>query len=103
MADGLSLRDLLSHPASKATGLVALLGGILKLPLLAAIWAGLWGQLGTAFTVVSIFGFTVAPEVSFVPTQGAKVLALSLAALYGLKKLLDVVRGIRARVKEVQE
>lgn len=96
----LSLGEIIAHPASKATALVGVLGGVLKLPLLAALWAGLWGQLGTLFTVTSIFGFTVAPQVSFVPTEGSKVVALVAAGLFATKKLIDAGRGIRKRLNK---
>ncbi|WP_338740382.1 hypothetical protein [Haloplanus salilacus] len=96
----LSLREVVGHPASKATAVVGLLGGLLNLPVLGAIWAGLWTQLPTVFTVTSIFGFTVAPELSFIPTQTAKVVALLVAGLYVLKKLLDVLRGVRTRIND---
>jgi len=99
----LSLREFIAHPASKATALVGVLGGLLNPPVLGALWGGLWAQLGTVFTVLSIGGFTVAPEVSFLPTQAMKVAALVVAALYGLKKLLDVGRGLQRRVQEASE
>lgn len=101
MAD-LSLGEIIAHPASKAAAVVGVLGGLLNLPVLGAIWAGLWTQLPTVFTVTSIFGFTVAPELAFVPTQTAKIVALVVAGLYVLKKLLDVLRGVRTRINDTQ-
>jgi hypothetical protein len=99
----LSLREFIAHPASKATALVGVLGGVLNMPVLGVLWGGLWAQLGTVFTVLSIGGFTVAPEVSFLPTQVMKVAALVVAALYGLKKLLDIGRGLRSRVQKARK
>jgi len=99
----LSIREIIAHPASKATALVGVLGGVLNLPLIGALWGGLWAQLGTVFTVTSLFGFTVAPEIAFIPTQGARVAALIAAGLYGLKKLLDIGRGLQRRVQETRE
>jgi len=98
----LSFWEIIAHPASKAAAMVGVLGGLLNLPVLGAIWAGLWTQLPTVFTVTSIFGFTVAPELSFIPTQTAKIVALVVAGLYVLKKLLDLLRGVRARINDAQ-
>jgi hypothetical protein len=102
VADGLSLREFLTHPASKATALVGVLGGLLNFPVLAALWAGLWGQLPTVFTVSSLLGFTVAPSVEFIPTDTAQAVALVVAGLFVLKKLLDLLRGVRARIDDAQ-
>jgi len=96
----LSVGEIIAHPVSKATALVGVLGGVMNLPLLAAIWATVWGQIGTVFTVTSIFGFTIAPEVPAVDTELAKMLALVAAGLYATKKLLDVLRSIRSRVND---
>lgn len=96
----LSLRGIIAHPVSKATALVGVLGGVMNLPVLAAIWATVWGQIGAVFTVTSIFGFTIAPEVPAVDTELAKIVALLAAGLYATKKLLDVLRSIRARIND---
>ena len=59
MAPSLSLRGVIAHPASKATAVVGLLGGLLNLPVLAALWGGLWTQIGTVFTVMIVIGVGV--------------------------------------------
>jgi predicted metal-binding membrane protein len=98
----LSLREIAAHPVSKATAVVGVLGGALNLPVLAAIWTTIWAQIGTVFTVTSIFGFTIAPEIPAVDTELAKIVALLAAGLYAMKKLLDVFRAARARINETQ-
>jgi|GEM_PF-2731476 len=98
----LSLRGIIAHPVSKATAIVGVLGGVMNLPVLAAVWTTIWTQIGTVFTVTSIFGFTIAPEIPAIDTELAKIVALLAAGLYASKKLLDVLRAVRARINDTQ-
>jgi hypothetical protein len=98
----LSLKEWLAHPATKAMGIVGVTGGVLHLPLVAALWTGFWGQLGTIFTLVSVGGFTIAPRVDFINEEIATAVALTVAALYGLKKLLGVYRGFRNSIDNTE-
>lgn len=89
MKGNISLGDLARHPLSLATAFVTAVGALLHLKLLGAAAGALWASIGTLFTGVSIFAFTVAPEVGLSSGQLQLVqgVALFLATAYGVKML----------------
>jgi len=92
-----SLREIVSHPASYASGIVALLGGVLQLPLLTEIWSWLLVQAPQLFGGVSIFAFTVAPEISPELASWLKPIAIALAIIAGGKRLYSSAKSLRER------
>lgn len=84
----MELKQLLTQPAAVATAL----GGAL-LQLLGVTWIDpfigvLFANIGTLFTALSISGFTIAPEVAWLPEDTLTTLTLVAAGVYVLK-LLD--------------
>lgn len=94
----ISLRDWIRHPTTKALAVVGVFGGLLKLPLLAALWAALWANLGTLFPAISITAWTIAPEVPEIPTEPVQVVALGLGGLFVAKMLSKVARNAYDRI-----
>jgi hypothetical protein len=94
----LTLREVVQHPATIASAVVATIGGLLNLPVLSAFAAVAWAKAGTLFTVLSIGGFTVAPRVEFLPEGPLTVLALGGAGLYVLKLLYGVFQNLDTRL-----
>jgi hypothetical protein len=80
-----SLEAIAGHPIAKATGVSALVGVVLKLPLLVAILATVWTQVGTLFTALSVTAFSIAPKVPFIPTGLAQNTALVVGGLFVVK------------------
>lgn len=74
--DRLTLATLTRHPLTFAAALVGVLGGVLKLPVLAGVFGALWASLPGLATVLPIAAFTVAPRVDFLPTRPLEVAAL---------------------------
>lgn len=55
--------------------------------LVTALLFTIWQQSGTLFTVTSILGFTLAPEVDLLPTGALRTLALAFGAVFVLSLL----------------
>lgn len=92
-----SIEDLLSDPIAVVMGLFASVAGALNLDVLLVVFDGLWASIGTLFTSVSIFAFTVAPNISVSASvvNGLETVAIALAVMYALKKLFDVIDNIK--------
>ena len=90
----LTLRGVVSHPATVASTVVAFVGGFLNLPVFGAFATVAWAKAGSLFTVLSIGGFTLAPRVPFLPETELTILALVGAALYGAKLLYGVYQNL---------
>lgn len=97
-SDDLSLREAVTHPASLATVLTGFLGGLMHLPLVAGLWAALWGSLGSLFPAASIAAFTLASEVPWLPREPLVIIALVLGALYVLKLLSKAYKKFQANL-----
>jgi hypothetical protein len=84
----MEIKELLTEPKAVATAT----GGAL-LQLLGVTWVDpvasvVIANIGTVFTALSISGFTIAPEVAWIPEGALTKLTLLAAAVYVLK-LLD--------------
>lgn len=53
----LSIRGFAKHPATVATSAVAVLGGLLHLPLLASLWSGFYATAGSLFGALAVLSF----------------------------------------------
>ncbi|AJF26819.1 MULTISPECIES: hypothetical protein [unclassified Haloarcula] len=95
------LKTVSRHPLAKATGVSALVGIIIKLPLVVALVGTLWAQLGTLFTAFSVTAFSIAPRVPFIPTGIAQNTALVIGGLFVVK--LVVVKVLHSFYKEIQK
>jgi hypothetical protein len=94
----ITLREVIAHPATLASTVVAFIGGILNIPILEALIAVLWAKAGSLFTVLSIGGFTLGPRVPMIPEGPLTTLAIIAGVLYGVKVLYGVVQNFEERV-----
>jgi hypothetical protein len=93
----LSLRAFLSRAETKAVGAVALLGGVLKLPLFAAAFGALWATAGDAFTFLALAAFTIAPRVEFLPEGPLTVIAILTGSIVLIKRGRTWIRSFLER------
>jgi len=94
----ITLQEVIRHPATVASSIVAVVGGLLNLPLLNALVAVAWAQAGSLFTVLSIGGFTLGPRVAFIPEEPLTILAIGAGLLYGAKRLYGVYQNFETRL-----
>jgi len=95
-----SLKAVSRHPLAKATGVSAVVGALIKLPLLVALVGTVWAQLGTLFTAFSVTAFSIAPRVPFIPTGIAQNTALVIGGLFVTK--LVVVKVLHSFYKQIR-
>lgn len=100
-----SLKHYITHPYAATTailGALATLLGVVPLDPLLAFLGAIWATSGTSFTTVSIFAFTVGPEVQslepYLPVL--RGLAVGLGVLYGIRKLLTLIDRFKENLKE---
>ncbi|MBV0925017.1 hypothetical protein KTS45_12500 [Halomicroarcula limicola] len=94
----MTLSESLRHPASLATAVVGAGMSIVKFPLLLELGHWLATSSGSLFTVASIFGFTIAPEVDAIPAELLKPVALALGAIYAASKLYRALKNLSETV-----
>lgn len=87
----MGLRNAFRHPLSVAAGAVSLVAGVIQFPLLFDLGHWLVSSSGTLFTAFSIFGFTIAPNVDWLPTSLLEPVAIGLGFIYGLSRLYRAV------------
>lgn len=83
----LSIRDILTHPLTTASAVIATVGGILKVPVLHAVFLVAWNNAGALFAATSVSATTLAPELSFLPSEPLLVAAILTGILFVLTKL----------------
>lgn len=96
----MSMKDILTQPIAVATAT----GGAL-LQLLGVTWIDpfasvLLANIGTLFTALSISGFTIAPEVAWIPEDTLTTLTLIAAAVYVLKLLDSFADQLKERLND---
>jgi|GEM_PF-6198205 len=96
----MELRELLTQPVAVATAA----GGAL-LQLLGVTWLDpavsvLFANIGTLFTALSISGFTIAPELAWLPEDTLTTLTLIVAGLYVLKLLDSLADQLKQRLND---
>jgi hypothetical protein len=94
----MSIKELLTQPVAVATAT----GGAL-LQLLGVTWIDplasvLFANIGTLFTALSISGFTIAPELAWLPEDTLTTLTLVAAGLYVLKLLDRLADQLRQKL-----
>lgn len=92
--------EIVTHPWTTATVVIGVVGGVLQVPLVAALWDVLWSQAGALFAALSVTGFTLAPEVPWLPTQTIQVAALVAGGLFVLTRLHKVWTALREQLLE---
>lgn len=86
----LQFRELIRHPITLAIGGFASATTLVQIKALTIIGAYFWAHLGEVFTITSLAGFTVAPNVAFVPEGPLIVFAVLTGIAYGVKKLYEM-------------
>ena len=94
----MSVREVLTDPLTVALSSAAALMHMLGVGWIEAVVAVVWTQLPTIFTVLSISGFTLAPELSWLPEEPLTAAALVVAGLYVVKLSDDVIDQIQERL-----
>ncbi|TKX82047.1 hypothetical protein [Halorubrum sp. SD626R] len=84
----MELRELLTEPKAVATATGGALLQLLGVTWLDPVASVVVANIGTVFTALSISGFTIAPEVAWIPEGALTKLTLLAAAVY-VVKLLD--------------
>ncbi|MEA5387237.1 hypothetical protein VB779_09355 [Haloarculaceae archaeon H-GB11] len=96
----MGLTEYLRHPASMATAVVGFTASILHFPFVWDLGGWLVGSAGTLFTGVSVFAFTVAPEVAWLDAELLKPIAIGLGVIFGLSKLYSAGKNLTNSVDE---
>jgi uncharacterized metal-binding protein len=84
----MNVKELLTKPVTVATSAGVGLAHGLGITWLDPLVSVLLANLSTLFTALSITGFTIAPEVAWLPEETLTTLALVVAGLY-VATLLD--------------
>lgn len=71
---------------------------LLQTKVLTIISLYLWGHVGELFTILSLAGFTVAPQVGFVPDEPLVVAAIITGVLWGGKKLYEMGTELKQKL-----
>jgi hypothetical protein len=82
----LTLSEFFGRAETKAFALVSVLGGVLKLPLLVAVFSSIWGTASELFAFIAIAAFTIAPRVEFLPETSLTVVALLVGGIVAIKR-----------------
>ncbi|AGF91284.1 hypothetical protein DJ71_09250 [Halorubrum sp. E3] len=94
----MDLTDILTQPVAVATAaggaLLQLLGVTWLDPFVSVVLA----NIGTLFTALSISGFTIAPEVAWLPEDTLTTLTLVAAGVYVLKLLDSFADQLKQRL-----
>lgn len=80
-----TLKEVLKHPWTVATSAVAVLGGILKVPLLLAAWQGLFATADALFGTLAALLF-LADYVSFIKSDWIIPPAVVVVVIVALKR-----------------
>lgn len=96
MAD-LSVSDILRHPATAATSVTALLGGLLHLPLLEAVWASFYGSAGGLFGALAVLSF-VAEHIPMLQTSWVIVPMVVVGGIVFYQRITDWVDSFRSNL-----
>lgn len=100
----MDLQQLVRHPAALASGVTSLVVGIVStiagIPLVSELTGWLATNALGMFSGVSIFAFTVAPEVGVSPELKSAIqsLALALGIVAGVVRLYGPLKNLKERV-----
>lgn len=95
-----SFRETLTHPITGLTAAFAFVANVLSIPFVDAIWAVLWNNAGTLFTVLSVSGFTLAPKVPWLPGEPLTIAALVAGALFVATQLDKLAEAFADRLDQ---
>lgn len=93
-------REVVTHPIATASALVALVASVLNVPFIDAVVGVAWANAGTLFTVLSVSGFTLAPEVPWLPAEPLTIAALVAGALFVATQLDKLAESLTERLED---
>jgi hypothetical protein len=93
-------RDVLTHPITTASAIFAVVANVLSLPFIDAVWSVAWSNAGTLFTVLSVSGFTLAPEVPWLPAEPLSIAALVAGTLFVATQVRKLWMRLNDRLEE---
>lgn len=95
-----SFERILLHPITTASAVFAFAANFLNITLIDAVWAVLWNNAGTLFTVLSVSGFTLAPNIPWIPGNPLNVAALLAGALFVATQLNKLAEAFAERLDQ---
>lgn len=84
-SDSLSLAQFAKHPVTVATSVTGVLGGVLKLPLLAAVWGSFYATADPLFGALTILSL-MSEHIDFVPKDWVLPAMLAVGAVVFYKR-----------------
>lgn len=94
----MTLKDLLTQPVTIATSAGLAIAHVLGIAWIDPLVSVLLANIPTIFTVFSISGFTLAPEVAWLPEETLTTLALVAGGIYVLTLVDRVIDQIQERM-----
>ncbi len=95
-----TLSDVVRSPVTWAAGLIPIAGKFAGVPVFMAMFDVIWANAGTAFTVASVAGWSLAPEFSFIPEGPLSILALAMGVIFLAKKGSELTDAVEDRLDE---
>lgn len=86
----MTITDIVRHPVTLVVGGFSAATTLLNVKALTIVGAYFWGHIGELFTVLSLAGFSVAPNIAQVPDDPFVVAAVVAGIVFGLKKLFEM-------------
>lgn len=93
----LTTSDIVRHPLSLATGAFGIATTLLNVPAVDIIATYLWMNVGELFTVLSLAGFTVAPNTGL-PEEPLTVAAVVAGIAFATKKIWEMATELRTKL-----
>jgi uncharacterized metal-binding protein len=94
----ISLREFVRHPATLASSVVGVLGGVLQLPFFLAAWDALVATSGQLFGTLSLFTFTLGPRVEWLPEDTLVTLTIVVGIVAGGARLWSWFQRFRGEI-----
>jgi len=102
MTGNLTLRGIVNHWVTKASAAFTAGSMLFHVKALDVIALYVWANIGEFFTIVSLAGFTLVPQIPAIPEKPFVIAAVVTAVLYILKKGLEMYRGLNHELETDQ-
>ncbi len=86
----ININGIVQHWATKLTTAVTALTALLQPEALGIVGNYLWVHIGEVFTITSLAGFTVAPNIAQIPEDPLMIVAIGTGVAWGGKKLYEM-------------
>jgi hypothetical protein len=98
----ISLQEAIRHPVTIVSSGLAAASQLFQIPFIDALVAVVWTQISVIFTSVSVFAFTVLPNIDLgrfaFLTSSVRTLALVLAVVYAAKLAYQAYKSFDNRL-----